>query len=174
MKLTRRHVLVAFLSPLLWALPWKRKAVGATGTDFLSSDEFSALSGFIDILIPADDGTPAASSLHVPRAVVDAAARDRRVQRILAMGCRRLNNTAKTLGVRNFSALREQSREDIVEATAAPGAAPLPKAFFTIVRDLSMRAYYAHAAAWGGLGYAGPPQPDGFIDYRDAPKSGAK
>lgn len=172
MKLTRRSLfgtvvasVVAFTS---------RKGMAQSGIGFLSKTEFDTLSAFVDTLIPADEQSPAATSLDVPRAVVAVAAKDRQVRRIVRLGCRWLDMVARSAGAASFSSLDDRLREAIAEHSAAREAEPLPKAFFQIVRDLSMRGYYARAAAWGGLEYDGPPQPEGFLGYRDAPRTGNK
>lgn len=172
MKITRRLFSQALVAALVACR--LRSATAATESGFLTTPEFSTLAAFVDALLPADDHSPVASALGVPRAVMAAAEKDARVKRIVKFGCHWLDEAAKKAGAANFSALREGPREIIVGATSEPAASPLPKAFFIIVRDLSMRAYYAHAAAWRGMGYDGPPQPDGFLDYRDAPKGGDK
>lgn len=115
--------------------------------------------------------SPPASALDVPFAVTKAAKRNPQVERVLQWGVRWLDRSAEQAHSSRFSELTEKQRIQVVETAAGEGAKLLPKAFYTIVRDLSMRAYYAHAAAWGGMGYGGPPQPDGFVDYRDAPMS---
>ncbi|MEM4658489.1 MAG: gluconate 2-dehydrogenase subunit 3 family protein [Candidatus Methanosuratincola sp.] len=44
--------------------------------------------------------------------------------------------------------------------------------FFWGFRNLVIRFYYTHPAVWKRLGYAGPPQPAGFMDYHLPPKRG--
>jgi hypothetical protein len=54
------------------------------------------------------------------------------------------------------------------QAEGSP-AQTLPRRLFERVRNDAMRLYYAEAATWGVLGYAGPPQPAGFWDFQQPP-----
>ncbi|MEM4407338.1 MAG: hypothetical protein QXI19_01195 [Candidatus Caldarchaeum sp.] len=42
--------------------------------------------------------------------------------------------------------------------------------FFWGFRNLVLKFYYTHPAVWKRLGYTGPPQPAGFMDYHLPPK----
>jgi hypothetical protein len=48
------------------------------------------------------------------------------------------------------------------------------KTFFHQFRTLVIKLYYGDPAVWKKLSYDGPPQPRGFMDYSEAPKSGKK
>ena len=45
------------------------------------------------------------------------------------------------------------------------------KRFFNQFKYLAMRIYYQDQGVWKSLGYNGPPQPKGFMDYTEPPKS---
>jgi len=48
------------------------------------------------------------------------------------------------------------------------------KTFFQQFRTLVIKFYYGDPAVWKKLSYDGPPQPRGFMDYSEPPKSGKK
>ncbi len=43
--------------------------------------------------------------------------------------------------------------------------------FFAKVRRDVIHAFYSHPASWEGIGYFGPPQPEGYPDFSDPPSS---
>lgn len=170
MKLTRRRFFNTTLATYLAVRSGRAFAAGS-GMDFLSAREFGTLTAFVDTLIPADRYSPAASALGVPEAVVQSGKEDSDVERVIRAGCRWLDRSARSSGADGFAAMDEPGREAIVAAAAAGDARPLPKAFFRIVHQIAMRHYYAQTAAWSGLGYEGPPQPEGFMSFDRPPPS---
>lgn len=48
------------------------------------------------------------------------------------------------------------------------------RTFFHQFRTLVIRFYYGDPEVWKKLSYDGPPQPRGFMDYSEPPKSGKK
>ena len=53
-------------------------------------------------------------------------------------------------------------------ASTAPSGST-PKRFFDHVRSAAFTEYYARPETWASLGYKGPPQPLGFMDFTQPP-----
>ena len=140
----------------------------------LSPAEFATFSAYVDTIIPADEYTPAPSGLNIPAEMLTRARRLRTYQRLLRLGCRWLDQSARAAGGERFANLDDSRREKIVEQTARPDAEKLPAVLYRVVRIHSMTLYYSRAAGWTGLNYNGPPQPDGFMDYAQPPKRRAR
>ena len=130
-----------------------------------SLDAFPA---FLNTLIPADE-TPAASDLGIDHAIRADAARQPGLHRLIAAGCRWLDGQATRQGVSGFALLPMSDREAIVAVAARARPGSVPRAFFDVVRDRAMTAYYARPESWGPLGLAGPPQPNGYPDFDKPP-----
>lgn len=168
MRLSRRHfvgaTVAAYVTTSISAAA-PQKAVPAV----LSKSEFAAFTAFVDTLIPADRHSPAASELDVPRRMIETNMRQPVYLKLVRLGCRWLDRRAKAVGRTTFSALDDRRREMIVEQASRLTAKGLPNAFFRVVRYNAMVQYYSRAESWSALGYDGPPQPNGFTDYRQPP-----
>lgn len=128
----------------------------------------TTLEAYLDTLIPADE-SPSAIHLGVAEAMVAKAKSDTSYQRLLQQGCDWLDEQARQYGAAHFAALREAERERIVSLAAVGAAGLQPLIFFHRTREDAFVAYYARPESWAGVGYAGPPQPRGFMDYAQAP-----
>jgi hypothetical protein len=130
------------------------------------------LVAFVDTLLPAHAGSPAASALEVPHRLLQEAARQRRRLRLLYAGCRWLDGVADAAAGTAFAGLDEARREAIV--AAAQGASPrsVQAQFFGYVHRQAMTLFYTRRESWPALDYPGPPQPAGFLDFQGAPRTG--
>jgi Gluconate 2-dehydrogenase subunit 3 len=133
-------------------------------------DPLRALPAFVDTLIPADE-SPAATALGVDRRLVARAGRSPRYRRVLNAGCAWLDRGAQARAGLDFFNLPPRLREDLTAIAASSAAKSLPRVFFDVVREDAYTLYYADARSWAVLGYGGPPQPDGFRDFADPPRS---
>jgi hypothetical protein len=127
------------------------------------------LAAYLDTLIPAD-GTPGAVQLGVAEKIIAEAARDSSYRQRIDQGCGWLDQQAVKYGASHFAALSEAQREEVVDLAAGGQAGLMPLIFFDRTRDDAFFYYYAHPQSWPGLGYAGPPQPRGFMNYAEPPR----
>jgi len=132
----------------------------------------AALVPYLDALIP-EDSTPSATQLGVDQAILDLARQRFEVARLIALGCAWLDGQARERGTAEFAALDPAGREAVVALAERSPARSLPRAFFELTQEQAFTHYYAQAASWQGLGFAGPPQPLGFLDFAAPPKASA-
>ncbi|MEJ2696808.1 MAG: gluconate 2-dehydrogenase subunit 3 family protein [Candidatus Sulfobium sp.] len=130
----------------------------------LGAGERRTLGAYLDTLIPQDQ-TPGAVQLGVPEKIFHAASEDAQYRRLVRKGCRWLDLRARRMGRDGFTSLGEREREEVAEESAGAPAGSVPRIFFERTRAYAFFHYYAHPASWEGLGYKGPPQPDGYPDY---------
>ncbi len=132
--------------------------------DHLTDHEKKTLSSYLDTLIP-QDLMPSATQVGVPEHIIRGAKRDNRYRRLLKEGCRWLDTMAGREGAANFFSLDEGGRIKIVALAEAGEKGSLPYGFFFQTRYDAYHFYYGNPKSWKGLGYHGPPQPEGFPDY---------
>ncbi len=130
----------------------------------LYSGERETLEAFLDALIPPDE-TPGALQLGVAGKILAEASEDNQYRRLIRKGCAWLDRKAKESGRAEYAALGERAREKVAEEAAVAPEGSLARIFFERVRSDAFFHYYARPASWAGLGYKGPPQPDGYPDY---------
>jgi hypothetical protein len=168
--LGRRPFLGLSLAILLEVLPrWVRAAVVVPRTAPPPPPQpFAALTPFLDTLIPEDE-TPAASAFGIADSVLADARRIDAYLRLVGAGCQWLDVEARRRGATDFAALAPVRREEVAaEAEKAPPRS-VPRVFFDRMRGAAMGHYYARPETWPGLGYSGPPQPEGFLDFDRPP-----
>ena len=118
----------------------------------------ATLRAFIDHLIPADDLTPAASTLQVHQRVWAEAQQDPDGVRLVGTVCRWLDGYGD-----GFERLSEAERETLVAWMAkAPWESP-QRRFFHWVRERAFTHFYSQPASWRGLPVQRPPQPMGHV-----------
>lgn len=127
------------------------------------------LEAYLDTLIPPDE-SPGGGELGVAEKILAKAAKNSRYRRLIEAGSDWLDGEARKHGAERFADLSAAQREGVVTLAAAGKAGIQPLVFFHETRDDAFFHYYAHPRSWSALGYAGPPQPRGFMDYADAPK----
>jgi hypothetical protein len=129
----------------------------------------STLGAYVDILIPADE-TPSGTALGVDRQLLLAAKASRENQRLLDLGLAWLNDQARASFGGDFPALDEGEQQTIVGQAATADYGTLPRVFFERTRADAFSHYYRRPESWRGIvGYRGPPQPLGFMDYYTRP-----
>lgn len=118
----------------------------------------SALTPFIDHLIPADELTPAASALKVPDSIWQQALGDPQLRHLIDVVCQWLDHYGE-----GFAALQPDEREVLVQwMSKAPWDSP-QRRFFHWVRERAFTLYYTQPASWKGLPTDRPPQPIGHV-----------
>lgn len=131
----------------------------------------ATLRAYVDVLIPADE-TPGATALGVDKQLLATGARERGHQRLLEAGVDWLNTRARARYGRAFPELDEPGREAIVGDAAAAAFGTLPRVFFERTRAAAFFHYYGRPESWRGMAhYRGPPQPLGFPDYTEPPRT---
>lgn len=168
-RFTRRD-LIRHLAALSAWVPASVLLAAPTGTSE-ADQALRALGSFLDTLLPADT-TPGATQLEVDKAIITQARANKRLQRLLTLGCAWLDTQAKERGAEDFAALAQPDRDAIVSAAEMSPAQSLPRAFFEQTRSLAFFHYYARPETWPGMAYAGPPQPRGFLDFTQPPGTG--
>ena len=117
-----------------------------------------------DLMFPGD-GLPSATALGIHDRIL--AMPDLQVQ--IARGARGLDDIAVLRGASDFLALSESDRSAAVDAAFASGGDDAQQ-FLLALRYHLGTAYYSTLAVKAAFAYTGPPQPDGFADFRDRPR----
>ena len=137
---------------------------GLVSSQAASSDR-RTFAAYLDSLLPNDELGPGALRLGVLEQIEAAAAQSAEYRRLVELGCAWLDEQAAFFGAKDFGALGENERGRIVLLAAERDPGSLPRSFFDLTRDAAFRIYWAKPEAWAAIGYGGPPQPDGFVDY---------
>ncbi|MBI3784017.1 MAG: gluconate 2-dehydrogenase subunit 3 family protein [Deltaproteobacteria bacterium] len=136
----------------------------------LSAEQRATLDVVLDTLIP-DGPFPGARRTGVLEPLLAECAATRQTRRALIEGIELVDNAARHHGGSSFAALDERRREAVLMDIASAECATLPWFFFRTVRDKAMRLHYAHPLARRGLGFDRAPQPQGYLDYWQAPRA---
>ena len=173
MRLTRRRFFIG--SALGWVLsrvlPARAALITSTEPGAPSVSSEATLRTYVDVLIPADE-TPSGTALGVDKQLLVVANKQRDYQRLLELGLDWLNKQAQAEYGRNFPELDEGKREAIVRQAAAAGFNTLPRVFFERTRADAFFHYYGRPESWRGMAqYRGPPQPLGYMDYTQPPRT---
>lgn len=155
-------------STVLWALARLFPAGAASQSKPV---EDKTLAAWLDTLIPADE-TPSATQLGVDRMMLDAARNDPDYQVVLRFGRKWLDAQARARGAADFAALDPVAREAVAAQAAAAGKEAAEYYFFQATQHEAFGFYYTQPGSWPGLGYRGPPQPLGYMDYTRKPGGG--
>jgi len=168
LKFTRRQLLQLLLPLAAW-LPAPMLLAAASGDTRPAARSFAA---FLDLLLPADEFSPAASEAGVDLALIEQARGDSQLGRLIELGVGWLDRQASTQGVTAFHELAEDRQLLIASIAERQRPGSLPRVFIENMRHHAFGHYYADPRSWAGLGYAGPPQPTGFMDYQQPLKPG--
>jgi hypothetical protein len=159
---TRRVVLqLAGSLGLTLGLPAAAHAADAPA-HWMAPDLRATLVSYFDTLIP--DGGVGAEIDQRLIALPAGAERE-----ILADACNWLDSEARRDGALAFAALAENGRNIVLERAFALPVDQSLRRFFDRTRALAFSNHYSKATSWADVGYAGPPQPRGFMDYSQAP-----
>jgi hypothetical protein len=136
------------------AAPWEKPLVEA---------ELATLALLVDLILPADELSPAASAIGVHDFLNEWAGapypENRADCEILRGGLAWLNTRAFQLHGNGFAALDAARRTEILDSICDPAkAAPalaVGARFFGRLRMLALGGYYSHSSTWRSLGYVG-------------------
>jgi len=134
----------------------------------LGDSQRKVLVAVLDTLIP-DGEFPGAARTGVIEPLIAECEATRQTRRALIEGVELIDAVARRRGAPSFSAIDRDQREAILADCASAENGSLPWFFFRTVRDRSMRLHYSHPLARKTLGIDHPPQPQGFLDYWQAP-----
>ena len=134
-----------------------------------AGDAGGTLRVYLDTLIPADELGPGALELGVLEAIEAAAAQDAGYRRLLDLGCAWLDQQAGFFGAKDFGSLGDDERGRLVLFASEQAPGSVARVFFETTQEHTFRVFWARPEAWAGIGYRGPPQPEGFLDYAQAP-----
>ena len=157
-RLAARRLLLAAAALAFAEVP--ALAAGRARSPGPATTATATFSVFCDTLVPADELTPAASTLGVPRAIVVDLAGDPLGERLLAAGCAWLDEACAGDFARATEAVRVAACERM---QAMPWESPAGR-FFLVMRNTVFALYYSESASWRGLALDRPPQPLGFLD----------
>lgn len=166
MRFTRRRILLLGLLGSLWA------SVGRLfgKTEATAEIDLQVLERWVETLLPTDAVSPGAGKLGVHAELLRIARKDPRAERLLILGLAWLSGEAIALGSRSFTDLSLDDCERIVAKAASMERTEMARVFFAYTLRISKELYYAKPEAWAGLGLQRPPQPMGYMDYREAPR----
>jgi len=131
----------------------------------LLADPAATLSAYVDALVPADGEFPGAVAIGVIPRLLAAIPAEAAYRKLIHEGVLWLDAQARNAGSTSFAALPPAERERIVASAEASPSGSMQRVFFQATRDDVLFHTYTDARSWNGLGYDGPPQPRGFLDY---------
>ncbi len=143
----------------------KMSPVEAKTEEFSKRKNFIA---FIDCLIPQTD-TPSASELMVHFEIYRHARGIENYPALLDYGLGWLEKVALQSFQKGFWQLHMAQQVKILSHMEKAQVGSGERVFFDRVLEDCQRFYYAHAGSWKDLNFAGPPQPDGFLDFSQEP-----
>ena len=147
---SRRAFLIASMSSGLAAVCGH---VAAQGTPDLGS-----LGAVIDTILPADDLSPAPSSLGVDREIADMVLANPMLERLFGAALGWMDGLAD----RPFRELSDEQRIEVLTFMESADFNQIPGRFFHIVRAFCCELYFARAEAISGYPLEPAPQPSGY------------
>lgn len=124
------------------------------------------IAAIVDHMLPGGE-LPGAQALGITRRI--ASSPDRELKRSFTRGVASLDTRAQMAGASNFLALDETGKEAVLQAALA-SRADSAGVFLSELRRLAFTHYYTHPTIMAGFPYSGPPQPEGFPDFQEAPQ----
>lgn len=160
---SRRHFLVNFSKLLLVTglLPC-RNLFAQAQADIPHSVSLAIL---VDALLPADELTPAASTLNVHLLILKEAEQDPSLQQLIDEGLQWLAQSVGPLALLDAAQI-----DRLLQAMSDAGWDTGPKHFFYQLRDRTVSHYYANPLAWAGSAINRPPQPLGYPELSQSIK----
>ena len=169
MKLTRR-ILLRFFARAGLVLGFAPIATDAIAQDGLDPAIRRTLASYLDTLIPDDEASPGAVKAGIDKRFAALAEANPQFRKLIVAGCRWLDGEAVKAGARSFPGLDEDKRNAIIGRASRSARRSVPRQFFDRTRRPAFVLYYGIATSWSAIGYSGPPQPAGFLDYAESPE----
>lgn len=147
---------------------WRQRSA-STASQSAAELESATLERIVDLLVPRDE-TPGALDLGLHRQVLGSMAADASLALAYAEMLQVLDREAWARHRGHFLGSDASVQQAMLEQLSqAPPSAPGVRGFI-LLRQQTMQLYYAQPQAWPSLGFAGPPQPLGFMDYAEPPR----
>ncbi len=136
------------------SIPWEKP---------LAESELATLAVLVDLILPADDESPAASAIGLPDFLnewVGAPYPENRADyETIRGGVAWINSHAWQLHGKQFAGLAVAHQtgilDSICDASKTPPELAAGARFFERLRTLTLGGYYTHPATWRSLGYVG-------------------
>jgi hypothetical protein len=133
----------------------------------------AGIRAIVDQLIPAQDlpgnDLPGAVDLGIDQQILTSFSADRGLAAFMAEGIRWFDAAARARGGESFASLVAADQIAVaMRAEASPDSAG--GRLFAVLRRQAMSLYYIHPRVTASFPYAGPPQPQGFPDFAQAPR----
>lgn len=154
LSISRRQALLGILAAGLNGTAVASQLAAATDTV-----DTRTLAAYLDVLLPEDEYSPAASALGVEAEVVDLASKSPLFERLLSLGTQWLNQT----GQGPFYNLTLSDQQRVVDWMAAADRNQIPGRFYQLVRLTAVEFYYARPEAIAGMDLNTSPQPAGHL-----------
>ena len=110
---------------------------------------------------------PSAKHIDIKNIFTNYVASKSGITKFYNLGINQLNNISNNSYKKNFYELESKKH---IKAVVTKLEKHNPR-FFKSCRTRTIKIYYSHPYSWKKLGYHGPPQPKGFMDYHLPPKS---
>jgi Gluconate 2-dehydrogenase subunit 3 len=130
----------------------------------ISKHTAQIVTAVVDLMFPCD-GLPGARELGIPDRIIAMAD----LYALIADGATWLDRQAAHQGAADFLTLDEAGRLAAVEAAFA-SKDDAGRQFVYMVRLYAGQFYYTEPVIKAAFLYTGPPQPNGFPDFRDPPQ----
>lgn len=135
-------------------IPWEKPLV---------ESELATLGVLVDLILPADEESPAPSAIGVPDFInewIGAPYPENRDDGLMIRsGVSWMNNHAWQLHGKSFIELTSEQQasilDSICDAETAKSELYVGARFFKKLRTLALNGYYTHPATWKSLGYVG-------------------
>jgi hypothetical protein len=161
-----RRTWLKLLAHSPWLLVFYGKWAGAQQTlAVLPTQELMLL---VDTLVPADE-SPGAVALGIHTAIETSIRAHANYQELLLNGVAWLDRESERRFQARFSELPGESREFLLTVAENSPRNSAQRRLFTVLRKDVIQRYYTDPEAWVQLGFQGPPQPLGFMDFSKPP-----
>jgi len=134
----------------------------------LSISEQALVTRYVDLLIPTDEAL-GALDLNVHRQIIKRTATRPSLGKLIKQGNRWLNRQARRFNATDFLHLTPQNQIRLIELSEKSPRSRVQRRLFSQLRQLSFHYYYGDSRSWEPLGFRGPPQPLGHLDYQRPP-----
>ncbi|SLN28632.1 hypothetical protein PEL8287_01303 [Roseovarius litorisediminis] len=148
----RRSALLGFAAASL--LPMSARLVEAQ----TPMDDVATLDAFLDVLLPADAMSPAASTLNIGAEMLEIIVPDSLPGKLLSLGLTWLDS----LDARRFATLPEETQFKVVTWMSQADVNEIPGRFYQVIRLFAVELYYARPGAITGFPLQVTPQPQGY------------
>lgn len=178
MKLTKREFLTTAIKGLIYAsigrfinLPKYSHAQAIP--PYLAPNEKAIFRAFISRLVPKDKD-PGVVELSMGNLIETMLRVTPEVRPVIPVGLKGVDETSRLMfDKKGFLELRDADKDKVIKAIELGKAQGetwkklSSQKFFDTIRMFTVGIYYSDPAVWTFIGYPGPGQPHGYLDYAD-------